>query len=283
MAGTTEEEDDLEELRNIVDGFRDSSALTTQDEFMTAGVQAMSVLLALGKLSVSLPRSTGRGYTRRHAPIVGLMVRMVKLYEGYLDQMVNQRRELMNVYLRPLYEAQIKLEYLIRSGRPSAKSFIETSFRPEKEVLGYLNGLKAKRPLLPIERRMLDAIRRHLRRAGITQKELLARKQWNLDGKDMRSLLRHLNRDLQYAFVFGMSSHSVHGTWFDLWLNHLSKDATGFHADITYGTPEPRHLGPSAVIVGESLILFLRYFRLDPAAPVGRRCDGERPRVSAGR
>ena len=223
----------------------------------------MKLLLVLGKLSVSLPRPTVRGYTKRHAPILGLMVRMVKLYEGCLDQMVNLRRELMNVYMRPLYEAHIKLEYLIRSGRQSAKSFIETSFKADKDVLVHLNGLKAKRPLVPIERRMRDSIVRRLRQAGITQRRLLACKQWKIDGKSMRDLLKHLNRNLDYAFRFGASSHAVHGTWYDLWVNHLSKDTTGFHADVTYGPPEPRHLGPPSLMLGESLLLFVRHFRLD--------------------
>ena len=274
MIPSADELDELTQIGRELRALPEPPALGGRDDFMEAGVRAMSLLLAIGKLSVSLPRSTGRGYTRRHAPIVGLMVRMVKLYEGYLDQMVSRRRELMTVYQRPLYEAHVKLAYLIRSGKESARSFIETSFRSEKEILEHLNSLKAKRQLVPIERRMRDSVRRHLRRVGVTQEQLLARKQWNIDGKDMRSLLKCLGRDLQYAFVFGASSHAVHGTWYDLWINHLSKDAAGFHPDITYGSPEPRHLGPPAVILGESLILFLRYFRLD-------RRNQVRPKIKA--
>ena len=115
----------------------DPANLVNETAFMAAGVEAMDIVLTLGKVAVSLPRSNGRGYTRRHAPLVGLAVRMVKLFEGYLSQVVAHRRELAIVFQRPFYESHIKLQYLLRTGRASARSFLHTSFRPEKEMLVY--------------------------------------------------------------------------------------------------------------------------------------------------
>lgn len=120
----------------------DPQTLSERTEFMTAGVHAMDCLLKLGKIAVCLQRPKRPGYAKRHAPLIGLMVRMVKLFEGLLDQIVRDKGELGAVFMRPLHEAHIKFEYLLRSGPQSVRSFFITSFRPEKEMLAHLNSIK---------------------------------------------------------------------------------------------------------------------------------------------
>jgi hypothetical protein len=241
----------------------DPPTLSDQPAFMSVGVQAMDIILTLGKVAVRAPRPNGRGYTRRHAPLVGLAVRLVKLYEGYLSQLVEHRRELAIVFQRPFYESHIKLQYLIRTGRASARSFLHTSFRPEKEILTYLNGIKRKRRLIPIENRIRNSIIRNIRRVGLSQRALLSTRQWELDGKNMRTMLEFLNKDLHYSFVFGISSHATHGSWYDLWLHHLHHDEKGYHPDVTYGSPDPKYIGPISVMLCEGMSDYLRYFHLD--------------------
>lgn len=169
----------------------------------------------------------------------------------------------MEVFSRPLYEAHIKLEYLLRTDRKSAKSFIATSFRAEKEILAFLNDVKAKRVLVPIEVRIRRSILRNLRLVGISQAELFAQKRWDVDGRNMRSLLNFLKRDLEYSFGFGASSHAVHGSWFDLWIHHLQKIDGRFYPEIRFGPTDPRYLTPPSKLLTDSLRAFLRYFGLD--------------------
>ena len=254
----------VEQVGEALRRLPDPHSLRDRGEFMTAGVDAMNSLLTLGKVAVCLQRPTGRGYTRRHAPLVGLVVRMVKLFEGILDQTVKDRGELAGVFIRPLYEAHIKFEYLMRSGPQSAKSFIITSFRPEKEMLVHLNSLKKQRPLQPIETRMRRSILNHLKLVGLTQKQLFSQTRWDIDGKNMRSLLQVLHRDLEYSFSFGSSSHFVHGTWYDLWVYHLQRQKGRYHPDVRYTRPDPRYLISSTLILTNSLTLFIRHFRVDP-------------------
>lgn len=254
----------VEEVGKALHRLPDPLSLRNRGEFMTAGVDAMNSLLTLGKIAVCLQTPTGRGYTRRHAPLVGLIVRMVKLFEGILDQTVKDRGDLAGVFLRPLYEAHIKFEYLMRSGPQSAKSFIITSFRPEKEMLVHLNSLKKQRPLQPIETRIRRSILNHLKLVGLTQKQLLSQTTWDIDGKNMRSLLQALQRDLEYSFSFGSSSHFVHGTWYDLWVYHLQRQKGRYHPDARYTRPDPRYLISPTLILANSLTLFIRHFRLDP-------------------
>lgn len=256
-------DDIVRQVGDALSRLPDPSSLQTQQEFMEAGVEAMDSLLTLGKITVCLQRPSGRGYTKRHAPIVGLMVRMVKLFEGILDQVVKRRSELAEVFVRPFFEAHIKFEYLIRSGRKSAQSFIKTSFRSEKEMLSYLNQIKKARSLLPIETRIRKSILNHLDLADMTQAELLSQKTWDIDGKSMRALLRDLKKDLHYAFGFGSSSHAVHGTWYDVWVHHLQKVDGRYYAEVRYGSADPKYLTSPTIFLCDSLLLFLSYFRLD--------------------
>jgi hypothetical protein len=261
-----EDVDDLfAEIVEKISKLPNPHALQGHDEFMTAGVDAMDSLLSLGKLSVCLRRPKARGYSRRHAPIVGLMVRMIKLFEGILTEIVEHRSELAEVFNRPLYEAHVKLEYLIRSPRESVVSFMKTGFRAEKEMLAFLNEVKTKRRLIPIEVRMRRSILNHVRLAGMSQAELRTQKTWELS---MRSLLTFLKRDREYSFRFGVSSHALHGTWPDLWLHHLQRIDGRFQPEIRYGPADPRYIGPPGVLLTESLRSFLRYFRLDRTSAV---------------
>lgn len=242
----------------------DFSALRGNDAFMEVAVPAMSRLLGLGKIVVSIRRPGGKWYPRRFAPHLGLMVRMLKLYEGMLEQTCEQKGELVTVYYRPFLEALVKLEYLMRSGPRSVRSFIETSFRPEKDMLAHLKQVEWRRELTPIERRMLRSIQSHLRRAGVRQKDLLARKSWDLDGRNMRALMATMNWDIGYAFGFASSSHSVHASWYDLLVNHLSVDGRAYSPDITFRVPDTRLVAPHSYMLADQLLRFVSFFRLEP-------------------
>ncbi len=254
----------VQEIWKFFNERADFSALRGNDAFMEIAVPAMSRLLGLGKIVVSIRRPGGKWYPRRFAPHLGLMVRMLKLYEGILEQTCQQKADLVTVYYRPFLEALVKLEYLMRSGPKSVRSFIETSFRPEKDMLSHLKAVGKRRELTPIEQRMLRSIQSHLRRAGIRQKDLLARKSWDLDGRNMRSLMANMNWDIGYAFGFASSSHWVHASWYDLLVNHLSVNGREYSPDISYRVPDTRLVAPYSYMLANQLLRFVTYFRLEP-------------------
>lgn len=254
----------VQEIREFFEQRPDFASLRDNDAFMEIAVPAMSRLLGLGKIVVSIRRPSGRWYPKRFAPHLGLMVRMLKLYEGILEETCQQKGDLVTVFYRPFFETLVKLEYLMRSGPKTVRSFIETSFRPEKDMLAHLKGVGCRRKLTPIEQRMLKSIQSHLRRAGIRQKDLLARKTWDLDGRNMRSLLGTMNWDIGYAFGFGSSSHWVHPSWYDLLTNHLSFERGQYSPDITYRIPDTRLVAPHSYMLANRLLRFATYFKLEP-------------------
>jgi len=240
------------------------SGYATKDEFMRMGVDAMNELLRLAMVAVSLIRPNARAFTKRHAPIVGLTVRMIKLYHGILRETAERHAELADVYRRPFLEAHVRCTYLMQNGRASAKSYIETSYRPEREMLQHLNALKRQRPLIPIEKRMRRSILSHIRDAGISQKRLIACTRWELDGKNMRALLESIGWSLAYSFGFASSSHSVHGSWYDLVVHHVHRDGRSYLPELHFTTPDPRMIAPASITLVEHLRAYVRYFSLDP-------------------
>jgi hypothetical protein len=238
----------------------DFNALRDNDEFMSATVAGMSRLLALGKITVSLERPRGSCYSKRFAPHVGLMVRIIKLYEGILHEACEQRAELASVFYRPFFEAIATQEYLMRSGPSSARSFIETSYRPEQEMLVHLNRIKRTRKLDPIEVRMLRSVRSHLRHAGISQRDLLARRNWKVDGLDVRALLKKIGWEIGYTFGFASSSHWIHPSWCELFANDLTEKNGLYTPKVAYTVPDPRLTVPPSRMLAGQLLRFVRFF-----------------------
>ncbi len=241
----------------------DLPTLSTQDEFMRIGVRAMNYLLVLSKAGVSLPRPHVSGYLRRHAPLIGLAVRLVKLYEGYLGHLASREKDLAQVFSRPFIETAIKLHYLLRSDRHSARSFVETSYRAEKEMLKELNGVREERPLTPFEAMMRSDIAAKIRGAGITQRALLTRTNWDIDGKNVRTLLEDLDWEVAYAFGFAGASHFVHGTWHDLTVHHLGREGRKYYPDTDFESPDTRMIGPHSILLIYAMVAVIQHFKLD--------------------
>jgi hypothetical protein len=129
-----------------------------------------------------------------------------------------------------------------------------------------LKDLRAKakmRPLVPIERRMLNSIRSRLNKDGITIKQLLANKQWDLDGKSFRQLLSK-EMEWGYAYGFGASSHFVHGDWRDLSYFHLIREGRFYRPKLQYNRSDPRYVCPITELCLRTLHRYIRWLRADP-------------------
>ena len=244
----------------------------TNTEFMKFAVEIMNRCLYLLKTGVaSAPDAeiASKGYTKNEAIIVGHMVRLTKLYEGSLIHICNHQLELATVFLRPIFEVAIRMEYLISSNskKESCQSFILISYRPEKEILQDLKVKAENRPLTQIEKRMQRKIVSRLRKDGISQTELLNNKTWDIDGKNFRAIIKMLNYDAMYSYGFGSASHFVHGDWYDIdlhHLHHLKQDGEYYAPDLGFDVPDPRLTCSLTGICLRTLLIYLKWNKSDP-------------------
>ena len=156
--------------------------------------------------------------------------------------------------------------YLISSRdlRRSCKSFILASYKPEREALKDLKDKERKRTLIPIERRIWRSIMSMLRRDRITQDTLQNNRFWNVDGKNVRAMMRAIKMDEKYAYSFGNGSHFVHGDWIEMRKHHLRRDGRYYSPKMEYTDPDPRVSYPLTNLCLESLLRYLGWSDADP-------------------
>lgn len=245
------------------------STFKSEDDFMRFLVEAMGHALYVLRAGVALaPNETvqAKGYLKRHAVVVGHMVRLAKPFDGFYMHVARRQLELAGVMLRLISETEIRLNYLLKKATPhSYKSFILASYRADRESLADLETKAKTRKLTPIETRIRGSILRHLRRDGISRKKLMQNRVWEIDGKNVRELLRDQGRQGYYSYSFGSSSRWVHGSWPELYHYHLHKVGNRFQPRLDYGDPDTRLAAPTTIICLDTLLAYLNWSRGDPS------------------
>lgn len=240
-------------------------------QFLTEAMGRALYLLRTGVALVPNDEISTNGYIKRRAVVVGHMVRLTKLFDGLYLHIANRQLELAGVMLSLIFETEIRLNYLITKASPkSYRSYILASYRAERENLMDLDAKAKTRRLVPIEIRMRTSILKHLRRDGISRKQLLRNRIWDIDGKNVRELMRDLGRHEFYSYSFGSSSRWIHGSWQELYHYHLQKVGSRFVPRLEFGDPDTRSAAPPTIICLDTLLAYLNWSRGDPGGSVRR-------------
>lgn len=259
----------IAKIDDWVDKAPDPVTFQNNDDFMNFVVELMNYCLYLLKVSVALaptPSIAHNGFSKNTAIIVGHMVRITKLYEGFLIHISKGQAELALIFFRLIFETSIRMSYMIgsKSKRKTFHSFILTSYKPEKEILEDLYEKKENRPLINIEKRMIRKIESRMQEDGISTQELMNNKTWNVDGKNARELLKALGNEKQYAYAFSNGSHFVHGDWCEINLHHVDKKGRFYIPQLNYTTPDPRIACSVNTQCLKTLIEYLVWRKSDP-------------------
>ena len=102
---------------------------------------------------------------------------------------------------------------------------------------------------MPIEERMLRSIS-NVCAVSRVKIEDLSRKPGDWGG-GMRERMKIIGKEDQYVTMMRMPSHAVHGTWVDLYKNHLKFDAKSgrYQPDSQFSNVDTRALAPVAIVV----------------------------------
>ncbi len=242
--------------------------LTDNDAFMGYAVDLMNVAMKALHYACAIAPSTEvsvRGYLPNPAIVLGHLVRLRKLFEGFLGHIANNQLELALVFARPMHETVARMEYLMKAKASSFRSFKLASYRPEQAMLKLIPK-KHDNPMLDkIAKRWRTKVGNRLRRDGITLKELMGNRVWNVDGLDFYALLRELGQERDYSFKFGNASHSIHGDWADLDWYHLRRDGRRYHPVLAYATPDLRAVAGTTAFALIAAAIYVRWARTDPS------------------
>lgn len=259
---------DLVEIEQWTETAPHPSEFNTESEALSFFMEVMGRALYLLRSGIALAptdEKVQRGYVKRQAIIAGHMVRITKLYDGFYQHAAKRQLELAGVMMRLIFETDVRLLYLMQVKTPSAfRSYVLTSYRSEKESLTDLNSKAKTRPLIPIEKRIRNAIRKELREDGIRVSELISNRNWKVDGKDVRGMLRVLGRESEYPYTFGSSSRWVHGGWLELKKYHLIKNGRYYMPRLDWGDPDFRVVTPVTWMCLDTLKKYMAWNKSDP-------------------
>jgi len=196
------------------------------------------------------------GWPRNQAICAGLMIRIFKFMLVVTQLSADgNRAEVVTALNRSIMESAINLEFLVSANDDKYfDQFVKFSLGPERELYDIIQANVAARggEAWPIEQRMLKSINAVCHASGV-KIEGVNRKYGDWGG-GLRERLKALNKEERYVGMQRLPSHAVHGTWVDLYLNHLEHDSKTdvFSPDPDFSWVDARILGPIAIFVLEA-------------------------------
>ena len=198
--------------------------------------------------------SASGGLTRNQAICAGLLIRMVKFMIAVLQLTCkDDRGEVVLSLTRSIMESAFDLEFLVRANDDKHfDDFVEHSLGAERELYDLILANIAKRnndSVLPIEQRMLRSIDRLCDVSGVKIEDVHPK--WSSWAGGLKQRLQFLQKEEQYVFMHRLPSHAVHGTWVDLYKQHLEYDLKTklFSTRSKWRPTDARTFGPTSVFV----------------------------------
>jgi uncharacterized protein DUF5677 len=191
------------------------------------------------------------GWPRNQAICAGLMVRIFKLMLVVTQLSATRNRgEAVAILNRSIMESSVNLEFLVLvSDDKFFDQFVSFSLGPERELYDLIHANIAARggEILPVEQRMLDSITRLCRSSSVSIEEV--DRKYGDGGGGLRERLKAIGKEDLYVAMQRIPSHAVHGTWVDLWTNHLEHDLRtgGFRPEVRFASVDARLLEPGAI------------------------------------
>jgi len=191
-------------------------------------------------------------WSRDQAIIGGHAVRLFKLLSALLDQVCQRRRETADILLRLVFETCVNVRFLMQEWSAElADSYVRVSLRHERKLRDTIdaNVLARNGDVLPIEDRMLRSLDRAARLAGIPLDTVDLKQKASWGGKHLAQKAKDVGWLYAYDSVFGGMSHSVHGSWQDLYAHHLEVEEDGrFVPKLHWTKPRPQPLFVTATL-----------------------------------
>ena len=240
--------------------------LSSDNDYMIYVMELMNYAHYLIKVSASIAPNqviTERGYSKHKAIVVGHVVRLSKLYHGFAYHISKSEVELAYIMVRLMYECITKMEYLFTAPKSSFKSFVFTSYRPQKEILDNLALIKSQRKLMKIEISIIKKIKKQLRSDRISLSQLKKNKNWKFDGKDFKQILVSMKKEIDYPFLFGQGSSFLHGDWHEMKIYNLEKRGRYYLPNLNFGSSDPRLALPVTIGCLDAVTDFLKWNKSD--------------------
>jgi len=208
-------------------------ASQSEDDFMSLAVELFKEVIQMTSILACMysrdEQLNPKNLTRDEAILSGLLVRLMKLQIGILDNVCQRRSEIVAILFRCLSETVVNIIYLTKSNSSSLyEEYINYSLREEKKMLKIIDeNIKSRGYELYIEDRMRKSILEAFKKSGFDVEKIDEKnsKPW---GGSIYSRAMAIGMSEAYRGLFGGPSHAIHGNWQDLLRFHLVKEGSDF-------------------------------------------------------
>jgi hypothetical protein len=229
----------------------------SEDDFMSLAVElfkeVIQITAILGCMYSHDEQLKSKNLTRNEAILSGLLIRLMKLQIGILDNVCQRRSEIVAILYRCLSETVVNIIYLIKSNSNSLyDEYVDYSLREEKKLLKLIdNNIKSRGYELHIERRMRNSILGAFKKSDLDVEKIDEKnsKPW---GKSIYNRAETIGMAEAYRGLFGGPSHAIHGNWQDLLRFHLIKEGSDFLPSADWTMPRPQTVFSVAMLSSEA-------------------------------
>ncbi len=219
------------------------------------------IVSLLGNIYQLDDQNKPRLWNIEEAVLGGMMIRILKLMSGFLNEICDNHMEIANIITRCIAETSINLKYLLANFTPGLiKKFITYSLRSEKKLLQEIeNNISERGDELPIEKRMKISINRSFERSNIDTDDIDTsdRSTW---GGSIYNRFQELGFERAYISIFGIQSHFVHGNWQELLFYHLEYKDGKFKPKSEWSPVYAQPIFALGILIGETATDFLEFF-----------------------
>ena len=167
-----------------------------------------NIVFALGK-SLDPLEEDFVSYDRNPATVLGIFVKQYQLFQSFVRASRDCDMSATIIFQRIIYEAYIKMQYLIKYGEDAQKEYRLCSYKNRYKF--YQSNIEAHNDIarIAIEKFKADINNEEFSIEDIAN----AKKKWALGGKNISQLVEEFDQKEIYTSVYGYLSDAIHTDW----------------------------------------------------------------------
>jgi hypothetical protein len=211
------------------------------------------------------------GYNFNDAAILGLLVRIWKLFKEIVFYYQRNNAQFLSLFERPIIEAAVIAKYLLRSDDSTVEDYRKCSYMARVNSLEHADrdpeffatkaGIRFKESILAkmqSENLTLDSF------------EEQRKNRWKLSGKSFYKIFQEIEHKDFYKFLYGIPSEAIHGSWNESMDFDLARNNDGtFSVYPFYQEADIRYVTPLLKTTNEAYVLWLKRIQADDKPIMG--------------
>ena len=150
-------------------------------------------------------------YDRNQATVIGAFVKQYQLFQSFVRASRNSDMAVTIIFMRIIYEAYIKMRYLIKHGEDAQKEYRLCSYKNRYKFYQDYKDTQNDIARITIEKFKADINNEDFSIEDVA--EAYAKKKRAFGGKNISQLVEEFDQKEIYTSVYGYLSDSIHTDW----------------------------------------------------------------------